>query len=84
MLFVQIDDLREIRTLNFNLNLLYMKSNLLYFAMFLIVLSIPFRGSANEVRWLWEDLPWIPFALMLASLICIALYVYKKELIKRG
>ncbi len=51
--------------------------------MFLIILCIPFRGNENEVRWLWVDRPWIPLTLILASLICIALYIYKKELIKK-
>ena len=60
-----------------------MKNNLLYFAMFLIILCIPFIGNENEVRWLWEDLSWIPLTLILASLISLALYVYKKELIKK-
>ncbi|MEM7105717.1 MAG: hypothetical protein AAF502_21445 [Bacteroidota bacterium] len=55
-----------------------MKSNLLYFAMFLIVLCIPFIGNENGVRWLWEDLPLMPFTFLLTALICIGLYLYRK------
>jgi len=61
-----------------------MKNSLLYAAMFLIILSIPFRGNENEVRWLWEDLPVVPLIFICASLMCIALYVFKKESIKKG
>lgn len=60
-----------------------MKSNLLYIAMFLMVLCLPFRGNENEVRWLWADLPVIPLVLMLNSLVCIAIYLYQKRSIER-
>lgn len=61
-----------------------MKSNLLYYAMFLIILCIPFKGDEHEIRWLWADLPWIPLTLVFAALMCIALYLYKKESIKNA
>ena len=56
-----------------------MKSNLLYFAMFLLILSVPFRGNEEGVRWLWADITWIPTSLILISLMCIGFYLYKKE-----
>jgi uncharacterized membrane protein len=56
-----------------------MKSNLLYFAMFLLVLCIPFRGNEEQVHWLWADKTWIPLTLIIISLLCIGFYVYKKE-----
>lgn len=57
-----------------------MKSNLLYAAMFLIILCIPLRGNENEAHWLWEDLPWVPLTLIIMALLCIAIYVYKKRI----
>jgi len=63
-----------------------MKSNLLYFAMFLLVLCLPFRGTEEGVRWFWADITWIPITLMFISLTCIGFYLFKtkrnKELIK--
>lgn len=53
-----------------------MKNNLLYLAMFLLILCIPFRGNEEEVRWLWADLTWIPQTLISISLMCIGLYLY--------
>jgi hypothetical protein len=61
-----------------------MKSNLLYIAMFLLVLCLPFRGNEEEVRWLWEDIIWIPISLIFASLICIGNYLYKKERLNKN
>ena len=60
-----------------------MKSNLLYFAMFLMILCIPFRGNENEFSWLWADTPWIPLVFLIAALMFIALYVYKKRIIEK-
>lgn len=60
-----------------------MKSNLLYFAMFLIILCIPFSGNKNEVRWLWENHLEIPLTLIIMSLMCIGFYLYKKEKINK-
>lgn len=60
-----------------------MKSNLLYFAMFFIILCIPFRGNEHEVSWLWADLPWVPLTLVFMSLVCIALYIYKRRISER-
>lgn len=56
-----------------------MKSNLLYLAMFLLVLSVPIRGNEEGVHWLWADILWIPLSLILVSLVCIGFYLYKKE-----
>lgn len=58
-----------------------MKNNLLYFAMFLLILCLPLRGNEEEVRWLWADITWIPQTLIFISLMCIGFYLYK---IKRG
>lgn len=60
-----------------------MKSYLLYIAMFLQILCLSFSGNENEVRWLWEDLPWIPPTLIFISLMCIGFYLYKKEKINK-
>ena len=57
-----------------------MKSNLLYIAMFLLILCVPFRGNENEISWLWADMLWIPFTLVSISLFCIALYIYKRRI----
>lgn len=56
-----------------------MKSNLLYIAMFLLILCIPVAWKENEINWLWEDLLWVPLTLTFISLNCIALYIYKKN-----
>ena len=55
-----------------------MKNNLLYFAMFLLVLCLPFRGNEESVRWLWTDIIWIPITLIFIALMCIGFYLYKK------
>lgn len=56
-----------------------MKSNLLYFAMFLLILCVPFSGNEEGVRWLWADIIWVPTSLILISLMLIGYYLYKKE-----
>jgi len=61
-----------------------MKSNLLYLAMFLIVMCMPFRGSGSEIRWIWDGLLWVPLVSLLSALVCIALYLHKGELAKRS
>lgn len=60
-----------------------MKNYLLYFAMFLIVLCLPIRGSETEVRWLWAEQTWIPFLLLIASLMCVAVYLFKKGAMRK-
>jgi hypothetical protein len=55
-----------------------MKSYLLYIAMFLLILCLPFSGNGNEVQWLWADLPWVPLTFVFISLMCIGFYLYKK------
>lgn len=57
-----------------------MKSNLLYIAMFLIILCMPLRGNEHEIIWLWADLLWVPLVLLLISLMCIAFYIYTKRI----
>ena len=59
-----------------------MKSYLLYFAMFLIILCLPFSGNENQVSWLWTNLLWVPLTLMFISLMCIGVYLYKEEKLK--
>ena len=54
-----------------------MKNNLLYFAMFLLILCLPFRGNQEGVRWLWADITWIPITSIFISLMCIGFYLYK-------
>jgi len=61
-----------------------MKSNLLYLAMFLLILCVPFRGNEEGIHWLWADTLWIPAFLILVSLMCIGFYLYKKERIKKS
>ncbi len=61
-----------------------MKSNLLYLAMFLLVLCIPLRGNGKEVSWFWADLLWVPLTLIAVALICIARYIYKKRIIEES
>ncbi|MBP9194085.1 MAG: hypothetical protein KBF57_05335 [Saprospiraceae bacterium] len=60
-----------------------MKNNLLYIAMFLMVISLPFRGNEIEVRWLWADKPWIPLVFICSSLMCVGLYLLKKDRISK-
>ena len=60
-----------------------MKSNLLYFAMFLLILCLPFSGNENEVQWLWADLTWIPLTLIFLSLACIGIYLYKRRIFEK-
>lgn len=55
-----------------------MKNYLLYFAMLLLVLCLPFRGGEKEVYWLWKDITWIPTALIFISLMSIGYYLYEK------
>lgn len=59
-------------------NFIRMQNYVLYFAMFLLILCLPFSGNENEVRWLWEDHLWVPQALTFISLMCIGVYLYKK------
>jgi hypothetical protein len=64
-----------------------MKSYLLYFAMFFLILCVPFRGNEDSVHWLWSDITWVPNSLIFISLMCIGFYVYKqrnKELMKKN
>lgn len=60
-----------------------MKSNLLYLAMFLLILCVPFRGDEEGVQWLWADITWIPMSLIFISLMLIGVYLYKKERINK-
>ena len=60
-----------------------MKTYLLYIAMFLIILCLPFSGNGNEVHWLWEDILWIPMTLLFISLMCLGVYLYETERINR-
>ena len=60
-----------------------MKSNLLYLAMFMLILCLPFRGNAESFHWLWSENIWVPMALICISLICIGFYLYKKERINK-
>ena len=50
----------------------------LYFALFLLVLCLPFRGNENGVHWLWADITLIPLTLISISLASIGFYIYKK------
>lgn len=59
-----------------------MKSNLLYFAMFLLILCVAFRGNDEGIRWVWADLNRIPLALIFISLMCIGFYLYEKKALK--
>ena len=54
-----------------------MKNNLLYFAMFLLILCLPFRGNEDGIRWLWADNTWIPLTSIFISLMCIGFYLYR-------
>ena len=56
-----------------------MKNKLLYFAMFLLILCLPFGGNGEEVRWLWADITLIPLTLMFISLMCIGIYLYQQR-----
>lgn len=56
-----------------------MKNKFLYFAMFLLILCLPFRGNEEGVRWLWADITLIPLTLMFISLMCIGLYLYEQR-----
>ena len=60
-----------------------MKRKLLYFAMILLILCLPFRGNEAAVRWLWENLIWIPVFLVFISLTCIGIYLFKTEKISK-
>lgn len=57
-----------------------MKNKLLYFAMFLLILCLPFRGNGEEVRWLWADITLIPLTSMFISLMCIGIYLYQQRI----
>lgn len=67
---------------------MFMKNYLLYLAMILLILCLPFRGNEEGVRWLWADITLIPLTLMFISLMCIGFYLYekggKKELMKKN
>jgi hypothetical protein len=60
-----------------------MKSTLLYVAMFFMVLCIPFYGNENEIRWIWEDMIWLPMIFMMTALISVGIYVFKLESLKK-
>ena len=56
-----------------------MKNKFLYFAMFLLILCLPFRGNEEGVRWLWADITLIPLTLIFISLMCIGFYLYEQR-----
>lgn len=56
-----------------------MKSNLLYLALFMQILCLPFIGNEEGTCWLWTDCIWVPTSLIFISLICIGSFLYKKE-----
>jgi 4-amino-4-deoxy-L-arabinose transferase-like glycosyltransferase len=56
-----------------------MKNYLLYFAMFLLILCVPFRGNEEGVHWLWADITWVSTSLIFISLMCIGLYLYEQR-----
>jgi hypothetical protein len=56
-----------------------MKKKLLYLAMFLLVLCLPFRGNGEEIYWVWTNTTWIPISLIFASLLSIGFHLYREE-----
>ena len=56
-----------------------MNNKFLYFAMFLLILCLPFRGNEEGIRWLWAETTWIPTSLIFISLICIGYYLYEQR-----
>jgi len=58
---------------------MFMKNKLLYFAMFLLIICLLFRGNEEGVRWLWADITLIPLTLMFISLMCIGFYLYEQR-----
>ena len=58
---------------------MFMKNKFLYFAMFLLILCLPFMGNEEGVRWLWADITLIPLTLMFISLMCIGFYLYEQR-----
>ena len=56
-----------------------MKNYLLYFAMFLLILTLPLMGGDEGVQWLWADNTFIPLILTFISLLCIGFYLYEAE-----
>ena len=58
---------------------MFMKNYLLYFAMFLLILCLPFSGNEKGVRWLWADSTLLPLTLIFISLMGIGIYLYEKE-----
>lgn len=61
-----------------------MKSGFLYLAMFLLILCLPIYFDGSEVYWLWADLPWVPFSLVLLALACLGIALFNIESLKSG
>ncbi len=56
-----------------------MKNKFLYFAMFLLILCVPFRGNEEGLRWLWAETTWIPTTLIFISLFCVGFNLYEQR-----
>lgn len=56
-----------------------MKNMFLYFAMFLLILCVPFRGNEKGVRWLWAETTSIPATLVFISSLFIGFYLYEQR-----
>ena len=52
---------------------------ILYMALLLLILCLPFRGNEQGVYWLWADITLIPISLITISLASIGFYIYKNR-----
>jgi transcriptional regulator with XRE-family HTH domain len=52
---------------------------ILYMALLLLILCLPFRGNEQGVYCLWADFTLIPITLITISLASIGFYIYKNR-----
>jgi len=57
-----------------------MKNSLLYFAVFLALISASFSFNDTEILWLWENMIQVPIILLITSIILFGVYFYQRKI----
>ena len=57
-----------------------MKSNLLYLALFFLLLFFSAKSDGNDIIWLWNEVPYIPVILVGMAILCIVLHLFLRGL----
>ena len=57
-----------------------MKSNLLYLALFFLLLCFSAKSDGNDIIWLWNEVPYVPVILVGMAILCIVLHLFLRGL----